>query len=98
MFNKNLQQLKIFFWELIQLQDTMLAVQQCDKLPAQEGASVRQNIILELIRRPAQIQDGAGMQKASSPKAGLQLVPKKRRQAGRAVGQPDDNSEGAPEI
>ena len=55
MYNKSLQQLNRFYGKLIQLQDTMLAVQQCDKLPDPKAAAeARQNIILELIHRPVQ--------------------------------------------
>lgn len=54
MYNKSLQQLNRFYGKLIQLQDTMLAVQQCDRLPDPKAAEARENIILELIHRPVQ--------------------------------------------
>jgi dipeptide/tripeptide permease len=52
MYNKSIAQLNLFYGKLVQLQDTMLAVQQCDKLPHEKSADVRQSIILELIHRP----------------------------------------------
>jgi len=91
MYNKSLQQLNIFYGKLIQLQDTMLAVQQCDKLPPDKVADVRQSIILELITRPLQIQDGAGTPKSASAR-GMQLLSKRRRQASSPATQPSDGS------
>lgn len=56
MYNKSLEQLNLFYSKLVQLQDTMLAVQQCDQLPAKNAADVREKIILELIERPHEIR------------------------------------------
>lgn len=74
MYNKSLQQLNMFYGKLVQLQDTMLAIQQCDKLSGETGALVRQNIILELIQRPAQIQEVTAVLRKRPAKLGGKKV------------------------
>jgi hypothetical protein len=68
MYNKSLQQLNLFYGKLVQLQDTMLAVQQCDKLPDAKAAEAREKIILELVTRPVQNNE-AGMPRSEASKS-----------------------------
>ncbi len=49
MYNKSLEQLKLFYNTLIRLQDTMLAVYQCNVLSDQAKDRVREKIILQLV-------------------------------------------------
>lgn len=103
MYNKSLQQLNLFYGKLVQLQDTMLAIQQCDKLEETNAAEARQSIILELVHRPVQIEYAAArpetakkiskrsvkrdQTKVSAPEQIAERV-EPRRQAGRGIGRP----------
>jgi membrane protein YqaA with SNARE-associated domain len=57
MYNKSLDQLNLFYGKLVRLQDTMLAVQQCEKLDKKAIDRVREQIILELLHRHAKDVD-----------------------------------------
>lgn len=52
MYNKSLDQLNFFYGKLVRLQDTMLAVQQCELLNPRTRDRVREILIVALINRP----------------------------------------------
>jgi hypothetical protein len=68
MYNKSLEQLNLFYGKLVRLQDTMLAVQQCEKLPLVDAARVRESIIHELLRRSG--DRDAATTRTATPKSG----------------------------
>ncbi len=51
MYNKSLDQLNLFYGKLVRLQDTMLAVQQCELLDLKARDRVRELVIVELLKR-----------------------------------------------
>jgi hypothetical protein len=82
MYNKSLQQLNLFYGKLVQLQDTMLAVQQCDKLSGEspdKAAEVRQTIIVALMQRPILAQSDIGAPRLVLSKARAKATGKVER-------------------
>lgn len=51
MYNKSRDQLNLFYGKLVRLQDTMLAVQQCDLLSQESKDRVREAVIIALVNR-----------------------------------------------
>ena len=68
MYNKSLDQLKLFYSKLVRLQDTMLAVQQCELILVPERDRVRETLIT-LLMSPHSIEKG----KSSSPRTSSEL-------------------------
>ena len=52
-YNKSLNQLNLYFKELIKIQDTMLAIELCEKIPDTEAKKIdlKESIIINLINR-----------------------------------------------
>jgi hypothetical protein len=55
-YNKSLVQLNIFYEKLVQLQNTMLAVQLSSQLDATDQSRVREQIILKLLQRSENVE------------------------------------------
>jgi len=81
MYNKSLEQLNLFYGKLVRLQDTMLAVQQCEKLPAEDAARVRESIVHELLRRSGE----AVTTRTATPKSDGNAKPKMWGAAGTKI-------------